>query len=70
MNVEDCPLCRAIREQLPDFPLKFVGGVNVEDTDNQQWFFGSYVWNISVMHEILAGLIIERPVTFTKHTEI
>src|SRR5688572_9406903 len=55
-DTENCPLCSAIREQLPNFPLRSVGGSHVTDKDYRIWSFpalyehgGAVTWNTNTI---------------------
>lgn len=67
-----CPLYLAIKEQLPDFPLKSVGGTHITDLEGRQWNFSKPYyfennngWGYQKYRYIMDGKINEFPVTFT-----
>jgi hypothetical protein len=63
----DCPLARAIKEQLPDFPLSGVGGITIDDKSGKRYLFDSSNetgWNDTTMYRILSGKIESHTVTF------
>lgn len=66
---KNCPLCAAIKEQIPDFKLKSVGGDYVRDTDNNLYFFDARYkigWEKFIMSAILSGEVQSHKVTFSK----
>lgn len=69
MSNDNCPLCAAIREQLPGFPLRSVGGDYVRDTSSGEWKIDNclypYGWESIMVHRILSGEVKEHKVTFS-----
>jgi len=70
-SIDDCPLCAAIRNQIPEFPLKSVSGSFVRDKVNNLYFFATSEdgWNVSVILDLLNGVIDNRIVTFSMHAD-
>lgn len=68
----NCPLCAAIREQLPDFKLSYVGGNRLRDVDGNSYEFKAFfgegaileLWNHKVVQMLKHGEISEQKVTF------
>jgi len=63
-----CPLCAAIREQLPDFKLYSVSGDFVRDKNNNPYYFDSHPtngWTSSRVRQLESGGIDSFKVTFT-----
>ena len=62
----NCPLAKAIKEQLPTFPLDRVGGGFLLDRKGNSWDFDHYIWNAICMEEIAYGDKDSVKVTFKK----
>lgn len=66
----DCPLCAAIREQIPNFKLKSVGGIGLHDSDGGRWLlvvsnYGSAdAWVSTKVQDLMNGKIKSVRVTF------
>lgn len=74
-NIIDCPLFRAIREQLPEFPLHSVGGFVLTDKNLNNWKMeanseGIVEWGETInIGDILSGKVYSHTVTFTWNPE-
>lgn len=64
MDVYNCPLARAIREQLPEYPLDNVGGKYVRRKDNILDVFSVEDWNWTILDQIKEGKRESATVTF------
>lgn len=71
-NIYDCPLCAAIREQLPEFPLEVVGTTSIRTKEGQYWEFngslketGNWGWTGARKDALEKGEILEYVVKFT-----
>lgn len=71
----NCPLCVAIREQLPDFKLKNVSGTYVTDMNENRYHFDAVikkwedrcmVWNYTTMEMLKLGEINSYTLIFSK----
>lgn len=63
----DCPVFRAVKEQLPDFPLKSVGGWYIRDTSGVERRFekeNENVWSLIHMKQLMSDEIDKVVLTF------
>ena len=72
-SINDCALCRAIREQLPEFDLGTVGGDYLRDSSGNKYFFNSEYrtgWNSARFNELSSGKTQEHVVEFTLENKL
>lgn len=71
---DDCPMCAAIREQLPDFKLKSVGGDYARDVTGRHYYFKTAMtlhlpgdkWNSTEVDKLRKGEIDKVTVVFSE----
>lgn len=58
MSIFDCPLCAAIKEQLPDFKLRSVGGNWVTHENYDRYFFNAYLSGVESLYKTWNSLAV------------
>lgn len=75
--ITNCPLCAAIREQLPEFPLDTVAGSHLTDKSGNTYLIPTMLngatedesWDSVTINKLRDGKISEFKVTFTLNKE-
>lgn len=63
----DCPLSTAIKEQLPDFPLKYVAGLTLYDNDYKEYKFHlmpGLLWCAARVRDLISGRLDKYVLSF------
>lgn len=67
LSTDNCPLNAAIKEQLPEFPLWYVAGLTLYDTNDKEYKFHmmpGLLWCAARVRDLMSGRLEKYVLSF------